>query len=278
MKMETTSFRQIRDKTEKVSADPQERNKLWWNELPMTYSDWDAVNRIPETADDFGRIEKDFLKNNPWLTEVFDFSKFEGQNILEIGCGSGVASCLFARHGAKVTAIDLTEKSVEISKANAKAQGVQMEILCMDAENMSFRDGVFDYVFSWGVLHHSRDTFAAFKEVARVLKVGGKGLIMVYHRMSMRYYLLGLYYLIVKGKIFKYNLRTVQQFFTDGYYHRHFTRRELRKVLNDAGLLVRDVYVSDLQAHYIALFSRKINMWLRRRLGWFLIAEFGKDA
>ncbi len=59
MKTETSSFKQIRDKTEKVSSDPQERNKLWWNALPMTYSDWDAVNRIPETAVDFCRIEKD---------------------------------------------------------------------------------------------------------------------------------------------------------------------------------------------------------------------------
>ncbi len=278
MKIQALSFREIRHKAEKISLDSQERNKLWWDALPMTYSDWDSKDRVPQSEADFIRIEKDFLSNNPWLEECFDFSQFKKSKVLEVGCGSGVASCIFAKQGAIVTSVDLSEKAIEISKLNAKAQVLNVEFLCMDAEKMAFDDDSYDFVFSWGVLHHSRDTFAGLKEIGRILKRGGRGMVMVYNKNSLRYYVLGLYYLIFKGMLFHgYNLQTVQRLFTDGYYHRHFTSRELVKCLYDAKLIVVDMAVSDLNAHVIPFLPNRINRWIRKHMGWFLIAEFVKN-
>ena len=64
----------------------------------------------------------------------------------------------------------------------------------MDAENLDFENNTFDYIFSWGAIHHSADPEKIIKEIYRVLKNGGKGMIMVYNKNSLRFWLLGLYH------------------------------------------------------------------------------------
>ena len=275
-KIAARSFKSVRDDvTSKNGLSPQEKNKSWWSSLPMTYEDWDNVRRTPETLVDFLRIEEMFLSNNPWLRDSFDFTSLAGRRVLEIGCGSGVAACLMSKHGADVVAIDLTESAVAIAQRNREVQELSFEVLCMDAEHMTFDADSFDFVFSWGVLHHSQDTCAAFREVSRVLRPGGNGMIMVYHKRSLRYYGLGLLCLLGKGYIFRgHNLATVQQLFTDGFYHRHFAKRELRDCLLGAGLSAPVVSVSDLAAHQLRFLPRALNRWIGRTFGWFVIAEF----
>ncbi len=57
-----------------------------------------------------------------------------------------------------------------------------------NAEQLSFRDEQFDFVYSHGVLHHTPNPINAFNEVYRVLKPGGKAIIMLYHKHSFNYY------------------------------------------------------------------------------------------
>jgi SAM-dependent methyltransferase len=56
-----------------------------------------------------------------------------------------------------------------------------------DAETLDFRDNSFDLVYSHGVLHHTPDTTAAVREIHRVLRPGGKAVVMLYHRDSYNY-------------------------------------------------------------------------------------------
>jgi len=255
--------------------DGQEKDRLWWESLPMTYKDWEDEERIPKTRGDFLIVEKGLL-NSKFLAG-FDFGKFSGKSVLEIGCGSGAASCLFARNGANVTAVDITKQAIEITKANAKVQGVKIRVLNQDAEKMTLKNGSFDFVFSWGVLHHSKNTIKAFENVARVLKKGGGGLIMVYNKNSARYYINGLNWLFLKGKLFKgYNLAKVQDFYTDGYYHRHFTARELKMELEKLGLNIKKISVTHMGFKMLPLVPRKIEQWIKDNYGWLLVVEFEK--
>jgi len=136
-----------------------------------------------------------------------------------------------------VVAIDLTEMATKLTRMNALSQKLDIAVLNMDAEKIAFESGSFDFIFSWGVLHHSSRPFEAFKEVSRLRHSGGEGLIMVYNKNSLRYFLKGLYWLIVKRKIFDGDtLGTVQRHFTDGYYHRHYTSAELVATLAALGL------------------------------------------
>lgn len=249
-------------------VDAQERNRTWWEQAPMTYAAWDAADRSTTRQ----RVVDDFLINNPWLTPDY-FNRFAGKAVLEIGCGAGPATCLFAEGGAKVTAIDITDAAVQITRAYV--EGLPVVVERMDAERTTFADASFDHVFSWGVLHHSANTEAAFAEVARVLKPGGTGLIMVYNRASLRYYVRGLQWLFLKGQILKgYTLPTVQRFFTDGYYHRHFTPKELTAALH--GLRVERINMTHMAKKMVPGVSAQIDEKLKRRYGWLLVAEINK--
>jgi ubiquinone/menaquinone biosynthesis C-methylase UbiE len=62
----------------------------------------------------------------------------------------------------------------------------------MDAEHLAFPDASFDFVWSWGVIHHSSNTWQIVGEIQRVLKPGGTAVIMVYHRGWWNYYVWGM--------------------------------------------------------------------------------------
>jgi SAM-dependent methyltransferase len=67
-----------------------------------------------------------------------------------------------------------------------------------DAENLQFQSDAFDYVYSWGVLHHSPNTAKAVSEVYRVLRPGGMAKIMIYHKWSLVGYMLWLRYALLR--------------------------------------------------------------------------------
>ena len=100
---------------------------------------------------------------------------------------------------------------------------------------------------------------------------------MVYNRLSLRYYLKGLYWLFFKRKIFKgYSLRTVQRFFTDGYYHNHFTAKELALSLSDVGLTTHRISITHMSKRMIPFILRRLDDYWKTKYGWLLIAEFYK--
>lgn len=279
MKNKNKSPKVIHNISKKKEISKQEKNKLWWEKHPMTYEDWNKkrVLRIPKSKEDFLKVEESFLNGNPFLGG-FNFGAFKNKKVLEVGCGSGVASCLFAKEGAKVIAVDITKEGVEMARKNANFQNLKIEVLQADAEKMNFSDESFDYIFSWGVLHHSQNTIKTFKEISRVLRKGMSGLIMVYNKNSLRYYLNGLNWLILKGKIFGgYNLERVQDFYTDGYYHRHFTSAELRKELEKQGLKCHEIIITHMGTKMIPFLPRFIVQWLKDHFGWLLVVKFKKE-
>lgn len=272
------AYLKAREEAERTS-DPQERNRVWWETLPMTYAGWDEADRIPVSPEEFANVETAFLEGNPWLRDHYDFSAMAGKDVLEIGCGTGVAACLFAKNGARVTAVDLTAQAIDIATRNAAAQELtNVQFIQMDAEKLQFPDASFDHVFSWGVLHHSAHTEDAIKQVGRVLRPGGTGLIMVYNKASLRFWGKGFKWLWLKGKIFKgYNMQTVQGFSTDGYYQRHFGHGELKRILANAGLKTTEIAVSHMAKRYTPFFQGATDEWMKRKWGWLLTALFVKE-
>lgn len=108
-----------------------------------------------------------------------------GCSVLEIGCGVGMDAFQMARHGLAVTGVDLTEVAVQTAHRRFQAAGIAARFLSADALHLPFASASFDYVFSFGVLHHAQDTAAAITEVHRLLKPGGEARIMLYHRYSL---------------------------------------------------------------------------------------------
>jgi SAM-dependent methyltransferase len=249
-------------------VDAQERNRRWWMTLPMTYQDWRDKDRAP--AGD--QIVATFLETNPFLAERH--FALAGKDVLEIGCGAGGATSLFQRAGAHITAIDLTPTAVALTKAHCP----DATVLEMDAERMSFPDASFDHVFSWGVIHHSARTENVLDQIARVLRPGGTGLIMVYNRNSLRYWLRGLEWQVARGKGLRgESIDVVQKYFTDGYYHRHFTPAEFRGAFESRGLKVTNTSISHMSKKMLPLIPVALDNYLKRRWGWLLTVEFVKS-
>ena len=115
----------------------------------------------------------------------------KGKHLLEVGCGMGFDSIEFLKRNIRVTATDLTEAAVEITKRNFEVNGLKAEgVKVENVLELSFPDNSFDAVWACGVLHHNANIERALSEIHRVLKTGGKAIIShFYRRPSWMYYI-----------------------------------------------------------------------------------------
>lgn len=283
-----------------LNGSEQEKNIQWWDENPMTY-DWNKTLEVEEgTKEFFEAIDRRFfeaVKNfaHPGYPQQFPFSQLiefddlKDKKVLEVGCGAGGTAALFSLKGAKITAIDISERAVQLTRKRFSLYGLGGDVLLGDAENVKFGDGEFDLVWAWGVIHHTAQTQRAVNEIYRVLKPGGEAKVMVYHKNSFRYWVLGgLYYGVVKGKLLRMSLDEVNKSFTDGYIARHFTKRDVvrafssfRKVrvsvMDQGGNFIPFTKLNNFMAGIVSPdIWRRFNLYLMKRFGWFLFIEAEK--
>ena len=96
-----------------------------------------------------------------------------GQEILDVAAGNGNLAVLAAEEGADVTASDIAPGQIELGRARTEAEGVDVEWVEADAEDLPFEDDRFDCAASvFGVMFAPRPEVAA-REMFRVVKPGG---------------------------------------------------------------------------------------------------------
>ena len=170
----------------------QDIQRFWGSLYDSLYEDVDA-SLTPETLEKGLEALEDMFRFREHMAVVeMPPEKIAGKKILEIGCGAGGHSALFARRGAKMTSVDITPERVKSTQLKFKLLGdAGKDCVAMqaDAENLQFEDDAFDIVYSNGVLHHTHDTEKAIAEVYRVLKPGGKAVIMLYCKSSWQYWI-----------------------------------------------------------------------------------------
>jgi ubiquinone/menaquinone biosynthesis C-methylase UbiE len=114
----------------------------------------------------------------------------EGAEVLEIGLGQGTDSQRLAGAARRYTGVDLTPESIRRVGRRFDLFGVHgARLALMNAESLGFRDASFDVVYSHGVIHHSPRIERIVSEIHRVLRPGGRAVVMVYHRHSLNYQL-----------------------------------------------------------------------------------------
>lgn len=157
------------------------------------------------TREFFDEVERHrYEEYAPWMREVMGFDKFSGARLIEVGCGMGTDLLQFALGGANCTGVDLTPRSVEISRHRFRLYGMPGDFSLSDAEVLPIADNSFDVFYSNGVLHHTPDTLAAIREAYRVLKPGGTAKVMLYHRNSWAYWVeLMIRHGIFRGELFR---------------------------------------------------------------------------
>jgi SAM-dependent methyltransferase len=116
-------------------------------------------------------VETFLLPLGPRLVEACGIGP--GMKVLDVAAGTGNASIPAAQTGADVTASDLTPELFEAGRARAKAEGVELEWVEADAENLPFEDASFDVVMSSiGAMFAPRHQDVA-DQLVRVCKPGG---------------------------------------------------------------------------------------------------------
>jgi ubiquinone/menaquinone biosynthesis C-methylase UbiE len=169
----------------------QQDIKNYWNENPVgtNFIEKDFVQK--EVGKQFF-LEYDQFRYTiePHIPGELSKTDWQGKKTLEIGLGQGADSMLLINRGAKFNGIDLTEESIYRLKERFKIFNLPYESLGVaDARKISFPDNTFDIVYTHGVIHHSPYMDEIINEIHRVLKPGGKFVLMVYHKNSVNYWL-----------------------------------------------------------------------------------------
>jgi ubiquinone/menaquinone biosynthesis C-methylase UbiE len=214
--------------------------RSWWAEHPMTY-DWRAeIPHPPGSPEHLAEVERRFLREAwfaqepgaPPFSGLIPFAELAGKDVLEVGCGTGVHARLLAAAGARVRAVDLTPTAVELTRRRLELAGLEADVSEADAEALPFADASFDYVWSWGVVHHSERTDRVLAEIARVLRPGGRLALMVYHRSSITFWgQFVLYRGVLRGGLLRETPDELADRWSDGVIARHYTRAGLRTAL-----------------------------------------------
>ncbi len=124
------------------------------------------------------------------ILEELDKIDFAKKSVLEIGLGQGADSMQIIKRGAIYYGIDLTDESVKRLKERfALYELPYRELRKSNAQTIPYEDNFFDIVYSHGVIHHSPEIKKIVSEIHRVLKPGGKAVIMLYHKNSFNYYI-----------------------------------------------------------------------------------------
>jgi len=106
---------------------------------------------------------------------------FRGRRLLDVGCGSGTFTRLFAEHYEEVYGIDVQEKFLSMFRESVAGNN-KFHILEMSASQMKFPDGFFDTIVTIETLEHVPDLSRTVAECARVLRGGGELLLTVPNR------------------------------------------------------------------------------------------------
>jgi len=166
------------------NANLKERVRAFWQANPCGTKFADVA---PGSRRFYELVEQHRYATEWHIPGAADFASTRGLKVLEIGCGLGTDGAQFAKAGADYTGVDLTDAAIELARKRFELFDLPGNFQTSDAESLDFADNSFDLAYSHGVLHHTPDTARAIQEIHRVLRPGGRAIVMLYHRGSYNY-------------------------------------------------------------------------------------------
>ena len=143
----------------------------------IKFPNYDGLENYSDLLDKAGKTNH--------FADILDNSINYNSSILEVGCGTGQLSLFLKRFNRELVGIDLSIPSLELAdNFRIRNEIDNVTFLKMNIFNLYFKEGVFDYVISNGVLHHTYDTEQAFKNILFPLKKNGYVIIGLYHQFG----------------------------------------------------------------------------------------------
>jgi 2-polyprenyl-3-methyl-5-hydroxy-6-metoxy-1,4-benzoquinol methylase len=241
------------------------------------------------TKEYFDEVEARKYMVESHIPAFADFEQWRGKKVLEIGCGIGTDTINFARHGAQVTTVDLSAKSMELARQRAAVFNLQDKIRFLpgNAEQLSSFVPVepYDLIYSFGVIHHTPHPDNVLEELRKYTRPGTVIKIMVYHRRS--YKVAWIFATEGKGQFWKLSdiIAKNAEAQTGCPIAYTYTRKEGRELLERHGFKVAKVEVDHIFPYrireyvqyryvrepYFAWMPRPMFRALERRIGWHLL-------
>lgn len=271
----------------------------WWAANPQTYGDVHGVDafegeqHVRGSREFFENADRTFISwnhnlhtNGDPFSAIYPYERYRGKRVLEVGCGMGGMAAMWARHGAKLSAVDLNPVAVEQTRRRFELFGLDGDIRQVDARSLDFPDATFDYVYSWGVLHHSPDLATSVGQLLRTLKPDGEFGVMLYHRHSLLYWyrILMLEGWLHGERMFLDELALASRY-TDGEraegnpHTWPITRREAHEIFGPhvrevnvrvLGTDVDGILAAEVAPGIVRVLPRSIRKAIARRYGWSL--------
>jgi arsenite methyltransferase len=161
---------EIRKTYASVSQEPEKdfifpTGRAWAEDLDYP----DELARVPDTA----------VESFAGVANPFSLGRLApGEDVLDMGCGAGTDTLVAAQMvapGGRVTGIDMTPEMLSRARAAAAEMGAtNVDFVEGDVEQLPFADKIVDVVISNGVIDLIPDKDAAFSEIFRVLRPGGR--------------------------------------------------------------------------------------------------------
>lgn len=160
----------------------------FWNSRPCNVR---HSSQSQDSVEFFDEVAAKRYRAEPHIHSFMAPEKWAGKRVLELGCGMGTDAIQFAKAGALVTCIDLTQNGLELCKKNFALHGLpgtffqgnieELEsLLPQEARNS------FDLIYSFGVIHHTPNPKKVFDAIPLFLKEGGELRCMLYSKFSYK--------------------------------------------------------------------------------------------
>lgn len=236
----------------------------------------------------FDEVEARKYFVEPHIPRFAEFERWREKRVLEIGCGIGTDTINFARHGAWVTAVELSERSLEIARRRAEVYGLgnRIRFYQANAEKMTQVVPVepYDLIYSFGVIHHTPDPEQVVDQIRHYVRPGSTIKLMVYNRYSWKV----LWMVLKFGKGQFWRLPEVVARHSEAQegcpVTFAFIKREMRQLLARYAFKVTEMWVdhifpyriSDYVEHrykkvwYFRWMPQSLFRWMERHWGWHL--------
>ena len=160
----------------------------YWNSRPCNIR---HSSKSQDSVEFFDEVAAKKFKAEDHKFEFLAVSLWKGKNVLELGCGLGTDAIQFAKAGANVTCVDLTENSLELCKKNFILHGLSGEFFLGNIENLDTilpedYKNKYDLIYSFGVIHHTPNPKKVFEKIPMFLKPDGEVRCMLYSRFSYK--------------------------------------------------------------------------------------------
>jgi 2-polyprenyl-3-methyl-5-hydroxy-6-metoxy-1,4-benzoquinol methylase len=259
--------------------------RTYWDRRPCN------VRHSPKpvgTREYFDEVEARKYFVEPHIPRFAEFERWRGKRVLEIGCGIGTDTINFARHGATVTAVDLSPESLDLARKRAEVFGFQDQVRFYSGSAEELTQFVpvepYDLIYSFGVIHHTPHPERVIGQMRNYAQPGTTTKVMVYYRHSWKVFWIVMGY--GKGRFWRLQDLVAEhsEAQTGCPVTYTYTRDEGRRLIESSGFHLTDMFVDHIFPYRIPEYVKyqyvkswpwnwspvSLTRWMEQKFGWHL--------